>query len=64
MVMVGTYHTWTTTKFHCNDEYTEDIDGVLQGMQNDGYEIVNIQHEAMSNGTGLAITVTTLMTYR
>lgn len=65
VVMACSYNTWTTTKFHCNESYTQEIDSVLQGMQADGYEIVSIQHVPMANGTGFgAVTITTLITYR
>ena len=65
VVMACSYNTWTTTKFHCNKSYTQEIDSVLQGMQADGYEIVSIQHVPMANGTGFgAVTITTLITYR
>lgn len=65
VVMACSYNTWTTTKFHCNESYTQEIDAVLQGMQADGYEIVGIQHAPMANGTGFsAVTITTLITYR
>ena len=41
-VMACSYNTWTTTKFHCNESYTQEIDAVLQGMQADGYEIMGL----------------------
>lgn len=63
--MVNTYHTWTTTKLHYNEGYTTDIDSILQGMQSDDFEIINVQHASMSNGTGLGVvTITSLITYR
>lgn len=65
VVMACSYSTWTTTKFHCDESYTSEIDAVLQGMQADGYEIVSVQHVPMANGTGFgAVTTTTLITYR
>ena len=65
VVMVNTYHTWTTTKLHCNKEYTQELDDILQSMQTDGYEIINVQHASMSNGTGLGVvTITSLITYK
>lgn len=65
VVMINTYHTWTTTILHCNEGYTADIDSILQGMQSDGFEIINVQHASMSNGTGLGVvTITSLITYR
>lgn len=33
VVMAGSYNTWTTTKFHCNESYTQEIDAVLQGSR-------------------------------
>lgn len=47
-VMACSYNTWTTTKFHCNESYTQEIDAVLQGMQADGYEIMG--HPARPHG--------------
>lgn len=65
VAMLRSYNTWTTTKFHCDESYAREVDVVLCGMQEDGYEIVNVQHAAMSNGTGVGVTTTTtLVTYR
>lgn len=65
VTMLRSYSTWTTTKFHCDENYSADVDVVLSGMQDDGYEIMNIQHAAMSSGTGVGVTTTTtLVTYR
>ena len=65
VAMVCSYNTWTTTKFHCNADYTHEVDGVLQGMQTDGYEVVSVQQVPLANGTGFgAVTFTTLITYR
>ncbi len=64
VIMLRSYSTWTTTKFHCDESYTREVDAVLSGMQADGYEIVNVQHAAMSNGSGVGVTTTTtLVTY-
>ncbi len=65
VAMLRSYSTWTTTKFHCDEEYAKEVDAVLTGMQADGYEIVNVQHNSMSSGTGVGVTTTTtLVTYR
>lgn len=65
VAMLRSYSTWTTTEFHCDESYAEEVDAVLSGMQADGYEIINVQHAAMSNGTGVGVTTTTtLVTYR
>ena len=65
VVMVCSYNMWTSTKLHCNEDYTREVDAVLQGMQDDGYEIVFVQHAPLANGTGFgAVTFTTLITYR
>lgn len=65
VAMLHSYSTWTTTKFHCDEDYTKEVDAVLAGMQADGYEIVNVQHNSMSNGTSVDVTTTTtLVTYR
>lgn len=65
VVMLRSYSTWTTTKFHCDEEYVRDVDAVLAGMQNEGYEVLNVQHNSMSSGTGVGVTTTTtLVTYR
>ncbi|MDO4291445.1 MAG: hypothetical protein Q4C41_09495 [Eggerthellaceae bacterium] len=65
MAMLRSYSTWTTTKFHCDENYAREVDAVLSGMQDDGYEIVNVQHAAMSSGTGVGVTTTTtLVMYR
>ena len=65
VVMTRSYGTWTTTKFHCDEEYTNEIDEVLQGMQEAAYEIVDVQQVPMSGGTGIGVvTVSTLITYR
>ncbi len=65
VAMLRSYSTWATTKFHYDENYACEVDAVLCGMQEDGYEIVNIQHAAMSSGTGVGVTTTpTLVTYK
>lgn len=65
VVMLRSYSSWTTTKFHCDASYVNEVDAVLSDMQDNGYEIVDVQHAAMSSGTGVgATTTTTLVSYR
>ncbi len=52
-------------KFNCDAKVTGELDQVLSGMQEDGYEIVNVQHTSLSSGGGFGVVnYTTLITYR
>ncbi len=65
VIMVNTWNTWTEQKFNCDAKVTGELDQVLSGMQEDGYEIVNVQHTSLSSGGGFGVVnYTTLITYR
>ena len=65
VLMMNTWNTWGTTKFRIDDKYISEVDDVLSYMQDEGYEIVKIEHTSLSDGTGFGvISYTTLVTYR
>lgn len=65
VLMMNTWNTWGTAKFRCDDKYIGEVDDVLSYMQDEGYEIVKIEHTSLSDGTGFGvISYTTLVTYR
>lgn len=65
VMMVNTWNTWTDQKFNCDERYTGELEELISGMQAEGYEIVQMQHNSMSSGSGFGmVTYTTLITYR
>jgi hypothetical protein len=65
VLMVNTWNTWTEQKFNCDAKYTDEIENVLSGMQDAGYEIVDIQHNSLSSGGGFGVVnYTTMISYR
>ncbi|HBT94923.1 MAG TPA: hypothetical protein DEB24_01900 [Coriobacteriia bacterium] len=65
VIMVNTWNTCAEHKFNCDAKVTGELDQVLSGMQDDGYEIVGVQHTSLSTGVGFDVVgYTTLITYR
>lgn len=65
VMMLNSWSTWSTLTFKCDEEYIGETNAVIMEMQHDGYEIVGIQHNSISNGSGLGmLAYTTLITYR
>lgn len=65
VMMLNTWSTWSTLTFKCDEEYIKEVNHVIEGMQQDGYEIITIQHNSISNGSGLGmLAFTTLISYR
>lgn len=53
IIMVNSFSKWLNQNFGCENKYTEQIDAILLGIQEDGYEIVDIKFNSLQN-QGLA----------
>lgn len=49
ILMVRSFSKWSTLNFGCEDKYTSQLDLILSGMQNDGYEIIDIKFNSLDN---------------
>lgn len=49
VVMFNSFGKFANQSFECENKYTIQIDEILTGMQNDGYEIVDIKFAALPN---------------
>lgn len=64
-LMLNTWSTWGTTKFRIDDKYVTELEEALNTIKSQGYEIIKVSHDSMSDGTGFAVvTYTTLIAYR
>jgi hypothetical protein len=49
VVMFNSFGKFSNLSFECENKYTIQIDEVLTGMQNDGYEIIDVKFAALPN---------------
>ena len=49
VVMINSFSKLLNQIFGCEDKYTTQIDEILTCMQNDGYEIVDVKFNSISN---------------
>ncbi|MGI6076198.1 MAG: hypothetical protein ACOYD9_07525 [Pyramidobacter sp.] len=66
VVMVNSFSKWINQFFGCEDKYTTQIDTLLSLMQDDGYEIVDVKFNSLTNQgiTGTMEGFHTLVVYR
>lgn len=53
VIMFNSFSKWLNQSFECENKYTTQLDEIITGMQNDGYEIIDIKFAAIQN-QGLA----------
>ncbi len=64
-LMLNTWSSWGTTKFRIDDKYVAELEEALNTIESQGYEIMKVTHDSMSDGTGFGVvTYTTLIAYR
>lgn len=49
IIMVNSFSKLLNQNFGCENKYTEQIDHILLGIQEDGYEIVDIKFNSLQN---------------
>ncbi|MDD3488798.1 MAG: hypothetical protein PHR62_02800 [Paludibacter sp.] len=49
VVMINSFSKLLNQIFGCEDKYTTQIDEILTCMQNDGYEIIDVKFNSISN---------------
>ena len=49
VLMINSFSKWLNQNFECEDKYTTQMDNILTGLQNDGYEIVDIKFNSVKN---------------
>ena len=64
VVLVNTISKLTTNGMECENKYTIQIDGVLEEMQKDGYEIIDIKIDASNQIMTNINLIRTLITYK
>lgn len=66
VVMVNSFSKFLNQSFECEDKYTIQIDEILSSMQDDGYEIVDIKFNSLTNQGlgGMAEGFNTLIMYK
>ncbi|MGN0837477.1 MAG: hypothetical protein ACI4NN_00135 [Pyramidobacter sp.] len=66
IVMVNSFSKWINQFFGCEDKYTTQIDEILSLMQEDGYEIIDVKFNSLTNQgiTGMMEGFHTLIVYR
>lgn len=53
VIMFNSFSKWINQIFECENKYTTQIDEILSGMQDDGYEIIDVKFSSLQN-QGLA----------
>ncbi len=56
LLMINSFSKFLNQNFECDDKYTTQLNVVLDGLQNDGYEIVDIKFNSLT-GQGLTGTM-------
>lgn len=66
VLMVNSYGKWLNENFGCEDKYTDEINHILDGIQKDGYEIVDIKFNSLGDqgATGRMDGFHTLIMYK
>lgn len=64
VVLINVLSKMTTNGLECDNKYTLQISGVLDEMQNDGYEIVDVKIETLPSSVGSAALIRTLVIYK
>lgn len=66
ILMINSFSKFANQNFECEDKYTTQLNVILDGLQNDGYEIVDIKFNSlMGQGlTGNAEGFHTLILYK
>ena len=49
VIMFNSFSKCINQNFGCEDKYTTQIDEILSGMQNDGYEIIDVKFSSLQN---------------
>ncbi len=49
VVMVNSFSKWINQHFGCETKYTNQVDGILASMQNDGFEILDVKFNSIMN---------------
>lgn len=66
VLMINSFSKWLNQNFGCEDKYTTQIEEIIAGMQQDGYEIIDIKFNSIP-GQGLTKQMEgyhTLITYK
>lgn len=64
VVLINTMSKMATNGLECDNKYTLQISGVLDEMQNDGYEIIDVKIETLPSSVGAAALIRTLVIYK
>ena len=49
VIMFNSFSKFLNQNFECENKYTTQIDEILSGMQNDGYEIIDVKFSSLQN---------------
>ncbi len=52
LLMINSFSKYLNQQFGCEDKYTTQLNTIIEGLQNDGYEIVDIKFNSLM-GQGL-----------
>lgn len=66
VIMVNSFSKLGNQVFGCDDKYTTELNALLNFMQSEGYEIIDIKFNSISNQgmTGNRTGINTLITYK
>ncbi len=66
VIMFNSFSKWVNQNFECENKYTTQLDTIITGMQNDGYEIIDIKFASIQNQgiTGQMEGFNTLIMYK
>ena len=64
--MINSFSKIANLTFDCDGKYTDEIDGILENMQQDGFEIIDVKFNSLKDQslTGARTGFNTLITYR
>ena len=66
ILMVNSFSKWVNQNFGVEDKYTTQLDLILSGLQDDGYEVIDVKFDSLKN-QGIAGNMDgfhTLITYK
>lgn len=66
LLMINSFSKFLNQNFECESKYTTQLNVILDGLQNDGYEIIDIKFNSLMNQgiTGTAEGFHTIIIYK
>lgn len=49
VLMINSFSKFLNQTFNCENKYTTQMNAIIEGLQNDGYEIVDIKFNSLMN---------------